>query len=101
MKRFEAILIAKYQIQGRRRDQNEPTPIDPIILNAARLIVMARTGSLSMLQRKMGITIEQSNLLMNLFETLEIVGRDRGDKPREVLMDEFQLEQLISRLGRA
>ena len=51
-----------------------------------------------MLQRKMEIGFARAGRLMDQLERMGIVGKDRGSKARELLMDELQVEDLLRRL---
>lgn len=75
-----------------------PVKLDSKFADAARLVVLARSGSVSMLQRKMEIGFARAGRLMDQLERMGIVGKDRGSKARELLMDELQVEDLIRRL---
>ena len=67
--------------------------IDPMFLEAARLIVVHQLGSTSLIQRKFSIGYNRAGRLMDQMERAGIVGPSRGAKPREVLVaDETELE---------
>jgi S-DNA-T family DNA segregation ATPase FtsK/SpoIIIE len=75
-----------------------PVKFDAKFAEAARLVVLARAGSVSMLQRKMEIGFARAGRLMDQMERMGVVGKDRGSKARELLLDELQVEDLIRRL---
>jgi S-DNA-T family DNA segregation ATPase FtsK/SpoIIIE len=75
-----------------------PVKFDAKFAEAARLVVLARAGSVSMLQRKMEIGFARAGRLMDQLERMGVVGKDRGSKARELLLDELQVEDLIRRL---
>lgn len=75
-----------------------PIKLDAKFAEAARMVVLVRQGSVSMLQRRMEIGFARAGRLMDQLERMGIVGRDRGSKAREVLMDELQVEDLLRRL---
>jgi S-DNA-T family DNA segregation ATPase FtsK/SpoIIIE len=51
-----------------------------------------------MLQRRLEVGFARAGRIMDQLERMGIVGRDRGSKAREVLMDELQVEDLVRRL---
>ena len=70
--------------------------LDPLIEDAARLIVINQSGSTSLIQRKFSIGYNRAGRLMDQLEKLGIVGAAIGSKPREVLIaDEVSLENLL------
>jgi len=79
-------------------DPRASQKLDAKFEDAARMIVTIRQGSVSMLQRRMEIGFARAGRLMDQMERFGIVGKDRGSKAREVLIDEVQLEDLLRRL---
>ncbi len=80
-------------------DEGEaPIKFDAKFGDAARLVAQNRLGSVSMLQRRLEIGFARAGRLMDQLERMGIVGRDRGSKAREVLLDEAQVEDLCRRL---
>jgi DNA segregation ATPase FtsK/SpoIIIE, S-DNA-T family len=75
-----------------------PVKFDAKFGEAARLVALTRQGSVSMLQRRLEVGFARAGRLMDQLERMGIVGRDRGSKAREVLMDEVQVEDLCRRL---
>jgi S-DNA-T family DNA segregation ATPase FtsK/SpoIIIE len=51
-----------------------------------------------MLQRRMEIGFARAGRIMDQLEKFGVVGKDRGSKAREVIIDEVQLEGLLDRL---
>lgn len=79
-------------------DGDAPIKLDSKFADAARMVVTVRQGSVSMLQRRMEIGFARAGRMMDQLERMGIVGKDRGSKAREVLMDELQVEDLLRRL---
>jgi S-DNA-T family DNA segregation ATPase FtsK/SpoIIIE len=79
-------------------DGAAPVKLDSKFGEAARLVALSRQGSVSMLQRRMEIGFARAGRLMDQLERMGVVGKDRGSKAREVLMDELQIEDLVRRL---
>jgi len=63
---------------------------------AAELVVQLKQASVSLLQRRMGLGYARSGRLVDQLERAGIVGRERGSKPREVLMQEEELRSFLS-----
>jgi hypothetical protein len=68
---------------------------DPLLREAAELVVKHKQGSVSLLQRRLGIGYQRAARLIDQLEELKIVGAYDGSKAREVLIDEAYLGQLL------
>ena len=66
-------------------DDASPSPEDPDIKAAIRIVRAENAASASLLQRKMGISFAKAARIMESLEDLDIVGPPNGSKPREVL----------------
>jgi S-DNA-T family DNA segregation ATPase FtsK/SpoIIIE len=71
-------------------------PRDEKFREAAELVVQVKQASVSLLQRRLGIGYARSGRLVDQLERAGIVGRERGSKPREVLMDSDELQSFLS-----
>lgn len=71
-------------------------PRDEMFREAAELVVQLKQASVSLLQRRLGIGYARSGRLVDQLERAGIVGRERGSKPREVLMDDEELQSFLS-----
>ncbi|MDR2920569.1 MAG: DNA translocase FtsK [Tannerella sp.] len=71
---------------------------DPLFDEAARLIVIQQQGSTSLIQRKFAIGYNRAGRLMDQLEAAGVVGPYEGSKARQVLMDEYSLEQKLTLL---
>ncbi len=63
---------------------------------AAELVVQLKQASVSLLQRRLGLGYARSGRLVDQLERAGIVGRERGSKPREVLMGEEELFSFLN-----
>ena len=69
---------------------------DPLIHEAALLVVGFNSGSTSMLQRRLKLGYNRAGRLMDELEGAGIVGAQQGSKPREVLVkDEKTLNDIL------
>ena len=72
---------------------------DPLIWEAAHLVVESGLGSTSSLQRRLKVGYARAGRIMDMLEEKGIVGPPDGSKPREVLLDE-QASRRASRKSR-
>lgn len=66
---------------------------DPLLWQAAQIVVEANFGSTSNLQRRLKIGYARAGRIMDMLEAKGVVGPPDGSKPREVLMDVERLEE--------
>lgn len=71
-------------------------PRDTLFNQAAELVVLAGSGSVSNLQRKLAIGHGRAGRIMDQLEATGIVGPSRGSKARKILMNEDELLSFIS-----
>ena len=67
---------------------------DPLIWEAAQIVVESQLGSTSGLQRRLKVGYARAGRIMDMLEAKGVVGPGQGSKPREVLLDEEGLEDL-------
>lgn len=75
--------------QGRGGEAN-----DPLIWEAADIVVSSKMGSTSNIQRRLKVGYARAGRIMDQLEELGVVGPANGSKPRDVLVDELELETL-------
>ena len=68
---------------------------DPLFEEIARLVVQSDTASTSSLQRRYNIGYNRAGRIMDQLEAAGIVGPASGGKPRKVLMDPMDIDQLL------
>jgi len=69
---------------------------DPIFVEAADTVIRHKQGSVSLLQRKLGIGYQRAARLIDKLEAAGIVSAYDGSKAREVLVDKAFLDNLLS-----
>ena len=74
----------------------EPLDDDPLIWEAAHIVVESQLGSTSGLQRRLKVGYARAGRIMDMLEEKGVVGPPDGSKPREVLLDEEGLAALES-----
>ena len=74
----------------------EPQDDDPLIWEAAHIVVESQLGSTSGLQRRLKVGYARAGRIMDMLEEKGVVGPPDGSKPREVLLDEEGLVALES-----
>ncbi|WP_305296493.1 FtsK/SpoIIIE family DNA translocase [Parvibacter caecicola] len=67
---------------------------DPLLWEAAEVVVSSNLGSTSALQRRLKVGYARAGRIMDQLEEKGVVGPGNGSKPREVLVDELELETL-------
>lgn len=86
--------------EARTEEYSNPDEFDPLIVEAASLIIQTQQGSTSSIQRKMSIGYNRAGRIMDQLEDLKIVGPGSGSKPRQVLVKtEMELRQLLAEKG--
>jgi len=91
---------APEKIKNFDSDENKQMQYDPaadaVYREAVKVVVKHKQGSVSLLQRRLGIGYQRAARLIDQLEENGIVGPYDGSKAREVLMDEDQLEEMFS-----
>ena len=67
---------------------------DPLLWEAADVVVSSDLGSTSNLQRRLKVGYARAGRIMDQLEDKGIVGPANGSRPREVLVDQMELETL-------
>ena len=68
---------------------------DPLVWEAAQIVVDSGLGSTSGLQRRLKVGYARAGRIMDMLEEKGVVGPPDGSKPREVLLDAEGLEELM------
>jgi len=75
-----------------------PDKLDPLFADAARVVVFAQHGSVSLIQRKLEIGYSRAGRIMDQLCRMGIVGEQKGSNPRQVLCaNESELERILQR----
>ena len=74
----------------------EPQDDDPLIWEAAHIVVESQLGSTYGLQRRLKVGYARAGRIMDMLEEKGVVGPPDGSKPREVLLDDEGLAALES-----
>jgi S-DNA-T family DNA segregation ATPase FtsK/SpoIIIE len=72
---------------------------DPLLEDAIALVVEMGTASTSMLQRRLRLGYTRAGRVIDMLERRGIVSGYEGSKPRQVLVSEADLPQVIAALG--
>jgi hypothetical protein len=105
-------LIAHWKQQGKPDYQEEIFTVeatvswardaakrDPLFAKAAHTVAAEGRAAASLLQRKMSIGYTRAARLVDQLAEHGVVGPFEGSKSREVLMDVFQVDELLADLG--
>lgn len=87
-----AVVPGQPGVPGSHGADSEPD--DPLVWEAAQIVVESRLGSTSGLQRRLKVGYARAGRIMDMLEAKGVVGPPDGSKPREVLLDEDGLEEL-------
>lgn len=90
----EEILQLKVGDGGRSGSLDGGEDDDPLIWEAADIVVSSGLGSTSMLQRRLKVGYARAGRIMDMLEMKGVVGPPDGSKPREVLVDVEELESI-------
>jgi S-DNA-T family DNA segregation ATPase FtsK/SpoIIIE len=69
---------------------------DPLLDRAIEVVVQAQTASTSLLQRRLRVGYTRAGRLIDMLERRGIISGYEGSKPRRVLVDEAQLDRVLS-----
>ncbi len=89
----EEILHLKLASAGGGADMSDEDD-DPLLWEAADIVVTSGMGSTSLLQRRLKVGYARAGRIMDMLEGKGIVGPPDGSKPREVLADVEELESI-------
>ena len=71
--------------------------MDPLLKEAARLIVKEQIGSTSLIQRRFGIGYNRASRIMDELEKVGVVSHAYNSQPRDVLIqDEKSIESKLA-----
>jgi DNA segregation ATPase FtsK/SpoIIIE, S-DNA-T family len=79
---------------GGYADSDGASDNDPLLWEAAEIVVSGGMGSTSTLQRRLSVGYARAGRIMDALENKGVVGPPNGSKPREVLVDTLELESL-------
>jgi len=73
--------------------------IDPLFADALKLVTKSGHASISLLQRRFRIGYTRAARLIDELETKGVVGEHEGSKPRQIIMSEDELINLIDKFN--
>lgn len=88
---YEPIRIKNFEMNSNKISQYDPIA-DAVFKEAIATVIRHKQGSVSLLQRKLGIGYQRAAKLIDQLEEAGIVGPYDGSKAREVLVDEQYLK---------
>lgn len=93
-------LLPEPPVTGEQKDAGAFTgDFDPLISDVARAIVSSGTASTSNIQRNYQIGYNRAGRIMDQLHVLGIVGPQSGSKPRDILVDNYRLEEILQEKG--
>jgi S-DNA-T family DNA segregation ATPase FtsK/SpoIIIE len=98
---FRAELLA--ELENAPQDESDEDGFDPdedpLLEDAIALVVEMGTASTSMLQRRLRLGYTRAGRVIDMLERRGIISGYEGSKPRQVLVSEADLPQVIAALG--
>ena len=96
--------LQMFKLEAISQGTGEPTENDvdfgdPLFREACEVVVRHKQGSVSLLQRRLGIGYQRAARLIDRLEQAGIVSPFDGSKAREVMVDKAYLETLFSKPG--
>ncbi|UCD94088.1 MAG: DNA translocase FtsK 4TM domain-containing protein [Candidatus Zixiibacteriota bacterium] len=86
-------------VEEKNGDDDEKGEVDlndPLFIEAVQTVIRHKQGSVSLLQRKLGIGYQRAARLIDNLESAGVVSTYDGSKAREVLVDSSFLEKLMA-----
>jgi len=84
------------------KSEGEADPdFDPLLAEAATLVVEMQTASTSMLQRRLRVGYTRAGRLIDMLERRGVISGYEGSKPRQVLLSAAELPRLVEQLAPA
>jgi S-DNA-T family DNA segregation ATPase FtsK/SpoIIIE len=69
---------------------------DPLLDRAIEIVVQTQTASVSLIQRRLRVGYTRAGRLIDMLERRGIISGYEGSKPRRVLVNEADLERVLS-----
>jgi S-DNA-T family DNA segregation ATPase FtsK/SpoIIIE len=69
---------------------------DPLLDRAIEIVVQTQTASVSLLQRRLRVGYTRAGRLIDMLERRGIISGYEGSKPRRVLVDEAELDRVLT-----
>jgi len=85
-------------VEGGADDGFDPDE-DPLLGDAIRLVAEMQTASTSMLQRRLRLGYTRAGRLIDMLERRGVISGYEGSKPRQVLVTEADLPQVLAALA--
>jgi S-DNA-T family DNA segregation ATPase FtsK/SpoIIIE len=80
-------------LKEQKRSKFKTFEKDEVYEEAVKLVIQTKQASVSMLQRRLGLGYTRAARLVDMMEDEGIVGPYAGSKPREILVEEYNLEE--------
>src|ERR1019366_644305 len=99
---FRSELLAEVEpvaLEDAAEDEGFDPDEDPLLEEAIALVVEMGTASTSMLQRRLRLGYTPAGRVLDMLDRRGITSGSGGSKPRQVLVSEADLPQVIAALG--
>jgi S-DNA-T family DNA segregation ATPase FtsK/SpoIIIE len=96
---FHEELLEEVESEADGRGGDNDFDEDPILEEAASLVVQMGTASTSMLQRQLRLGYARAGRVIDMLERRGVISGYEGSKPRQVLITEADLPRVLASLG--
>jgi len=69
---------------------------DPLLEKAIEVVIQSRSASVSLIQRRLRVGYTRAGRLIDMLERRGIISGYEGSKPRRVLVEESELEHILT-----
>jgi len=79
--------LGEEHVKITQAEQEEPTEVDPLFIEAAKLVFRHQVASVSLLQRRLGIGYARAGRIVDQLEAASLIEPFQGSKSRKVLVE--------------
>ncbi len=88
--------LLEARVEPTESEEREFSPDeDPLLTEAAQVVVESETASVSMIQRRLRVGYTRAGRLIDMLESRGIISGYEGSKPRQVLVSAYELPHVL------
>lgn len=96
---FRRELLQRHEETKSDEEETLDPNSDELLVDAARLVIETGNASVSMLQRRLRVGYTRAGRLIDMLERRGIVGPWEGSKPRQILVEREEIDQVLAGLA--